>query len=487
MSNTAFAARDASRAAGPAHPHRSPGRRPQPVGAPRSPAPGRAALRAGVFGNFVDQVHIFLPLVALAPALPAIAGERALAVVGSWVVVATLLGRPVGAMVFGPLADRVGRTATTRVAILGTAACTAGIALVPSHASIGIASVVVILLLRFLGGVFLAGEYTAAIPLAMEWSPPRRRGLVSGLIMAMAPWAQAAIAGSTAALLWLLGPEQYAQWGWRVVFGAGAVASLGVYLYYARSVVDEPGATRRREVATAHGQAVAVGAGGKAGAVDGGGRPAVRRPGLVELLLGRHARSFWQVFGLMTGLWCLTNMVVIAMTGRLGSELGLGAGEVSLVMAAAAVAQALVMSVTGHLSTLTGRRVFFVGAGLVAAVAAPVLWWLTLAGAGGVAAGVVALQVVTVTAYGPVGAYLSERWPAEVRSTGYGTAYSLSIVLPALWPVWLPWVQGVVGERPAEMAVLAVGGLLVAGCGLLGPALRPSELHRSVEEVATSP
>ena len=99
----------------------------------------------------------------------------------------------------------------------------------------------------------------------------------------------------------------------------------------------------------------------------------------------------------------------------------------------------------------------------------------------------VALQVVTVTAYGPVGAYLSERWPAEVRSTGYGTAYSLSIVLPALWPVWLPWVQGVVGERPAEMAVLAVGGLLVAGCGLLGPALRPSELHRSVEEVATSP
>ena len=110
-----------------------------------------------MFGNFVDQVHIFLPLVALAPALPTIAGERALAVVGSWVVVATLLGRPVGAMVFGPLADRVGRTATTRVAILGTAACTAGIALVPSHASIGIASVVVILLLRFLGGVFLAG------------------------------------------------------------------------------------------------------------------------------------------------------------------------------------------------------------------------------------------------------------------------------------------------------------------------------------------
>ena len=459
MSNTAVAARDAS----------------------------RAALRAGVFGNFVDQVHIFLPLVALAPALPTIAGERALAVVGSWVVVATLLGRPVGAMVFGPLADRVGRTATTRVAILGTAACTAGIALVPSHASIGIASVVVILLLRFLGGVFLAGEYTAAIPLAMEWSPPRRRGLVSGLIMAMAPWAQAAIAGATAGLLWLLGPEQYAQWGWRVVFGAGAVASLGVYLYYARSVVDEPGAARRREVATAHGGAVAVGAGGQAGAVDGGRRSAGRRPGLVELLLGWHARSFWQVFGLMTGLWCLTNMVVIAMTGLLGSELGLGAGEVSLVMAAAAVAQALVMSVTGHLSTRTGRRVFFVGAGLVAAVAAPVLWWLTLAGAWGVAAGVVALQVVTVTAYGPVGAYLSERWPAEVRSTGYGTAYSLSIVLPALWPVWLPWVQGVVGERPAEMAVLAVGGLLVAGCGLLGPALRPPELHRSVEEVAASP
>ncbi|WP_374929012.1 MFS transporter [Kytococcus sedentarius] len=447
---------------------------------PRPPAAGRAALRAGVFGNFVDQIHIFLPLVALAPALPTIAGEHALAVVGSWVVVATLLGRPVGAMVFGPVADRVGRTATTRIAILGTAACTAGIAVVPSHASIGIASLVVILVLRFAGGAFLAGEYTAAIPLAMEWSPPRRRGLASGLIMAMAPWAQAAIAGSTAGLLWLLGPHEYAVWGWRVVFAAGALASVGVYLYYSAHVADEPTAARRRE-AVAGGPEVRAGR-GPSGAVER------RRPGLLDLLVGHHARSFWQVFGLMTGLWCLTNMVVIAMTGLLAAEVGLGAGEVSLVMATAAVAQALVMSVTGHLSTLTGRRVFFVGTGALAAVVAPALWWVTLTatGAWAAAAGVVALQVLTVTAYGPVGAYLSERWPAEVRSTGYGTAYSLSIVVPALWPVWLPWVQDMVGARAAEAGLLVLGGLLVAGCGWLGPALRPAELSGTVEELSTA-
>lgn len=45
-----------------------------------------------------------------------------------------------------------------------------------------------------------------------------------------------------------------------------------------------------------------------------------------------------------------------------------------------------------------------------------------------------ALQVTTVTGYGPVGAYLTERFPDEIRASGYGVAYSISIVLPALYP-----------------------------------------------------
>lgn len=431
---------------------------------PDLPPAGRAAVRAGVVGNYVDQVNIFLPVVALAPALVTLAGPHAGVTSGALVVVATLLGRPVGAMVFGRIADRVGRTRTTQVAIAGTAACSLLIAAVPTHASVGVLAIGAVVLLRFVGGVFLAGEYTSAIPLAMEWSPPRRRGLVSGLIMSMAPWAQSTIAFATAALLALLGPATYAEWGWRLSFVAGGLASLALLAYYSARVADAPHVVRQREQADTRVPAAL---------------------GLRAVLGGAYAGAFWQMFGLMSGLWLMTNMVVIAATGRLAADHGLDGGEVATVMGVASVAQALVMSTTGHWSTVLGRRRYFVGWGLAAAVLAPLLWLATMTAAVlPFVVGVALLQVVTVCGYGPVGAYLCERFPAHVRSTGYGTAYSLSIVVPALWPWWLPRLEPLLGHDGAVVAVLVVGGLLVAGCGALGPRLARGELDDDVEAVA---
>ena len=431
---------------------------------PDLPPAGRAAVRAGVVGNYVDQVNIFLPVVALAPALVTFAGPHAGVTSGALVVVATLLGRPVGAMVFGRIADRVGRTRTTQVAIAGTAACSLLIAAVPTHASVGVLAIGAVVLLRFVGGVFLAGEYTSAIPLAMEWSPPRRRGLVSGLIMSMAPWAQSTIAFATAALLALLGPATYAEWGWRLSFVAGGLASLALLAYYSARVADAPHVVRQREQADTRAPAAL---------------------GLRAVLGGAYAGAFWQMFGLMSGLWLMTNMVVIAATGRLAADHGLDGGEVATVMGVASVAQALVMSTTGHWSTVLGRRRYFVGWGLAAAVLAPLLWLATMTAAVlPFVVGVALLQVVTVCGYGPVGAYLCERFPAHVRSTGYGTAYSLSIVVPALWPWWLPRLEPLLGHDGAVVAVLVVGGLLVAGCGALGPRLARGELDDDVEAVA---
>lgn len=431
---------------------------------PGLPPAGRAAVRAGVVGNYVDQVHIFLPVLALAPALTTLAGPDAGVTTGAVVVVATLLGRPIGSMVFGRVADRVGRTRTTQVAIAGTAACTLAIAAVPSHESVGTAAIALVVLLRFVGGVFIAGEYTSAIPLAMEWSPPRRRGLVSGLIMSMAPWAQSTIAFATAGLIALLGPAAYAGWGWRLSFVAGGLASLALLAYYSACVADAPGVVRERELAG-----------------EGRARTSL---GLRAVLGGAYAGAFWQMFGLMSGLWLMTNMVVILVTGRLDADAGLDGGAVAVVMGVAAVTQALVMSTTGHLSTLVGRRRFLVGWGLTAALLAPALWVATMtAGVLPFVVGIALLQVVTVCGYGPVGAYLCERFPAHVRSTGYGTAYSLSIVGPALWPWWIPQLERVLGHDGSVAAVLVVAGLLVAGCGALGPRLAPADLDRDLARV----
>jgi len=82
---------------------------------------------------------------------------------------------------------------------------------------------------------------------------------------------------------------------------------------------------------------------------------------------------------------------------------------------------------------------------------------------------VVSLQIVTVSVYGPVAAYLTERFPTAVRSSGYGLAYSFSIVLPALYPYYLPPLQHALGSHLAVAALLALAGVLVAIGAVAGP------------------
>ena len=434
---------------------------------PELPADGQAAVRGGMWGNFVDQVDIFLPVTALAPALPVLAGPHANATTAAIIIMATLVGRPLGAMVFGQISDRIGRTRTTKVAIAGTAASTLGIALVPDYNLLGATTITAVIALRFIGGVFLAGEYTSAIPLAMEWSTPRRRGLVSGRIMSMAPWAQGTIAFVTLALLAALGPQAYGAWGWRCSFAAGAAASGLMLVYYSRRVADAPVFVRRSSEQAAQSR-------------------------LADVLVGSYARAFWQVFGLMTGLWFCTNMVVIAVASRLPG-LGLSPLQVSLVMGVASVAQALVMARTGHLSSVVGRRRFFVVGGVTAAVGGPLLWCAlflrpsttTSAGVAGLALALMVvsvLQVLTVTQYGPVGAYLTERFPTRVRATAYGTAYSLSIVVPALYPFYLPALVERWGPVTPVVSLLALGGVLVAVCGAAGPAVGAADLEEALSQ-----
>ncbi|WP_081743323.1 MFS transporter [Arthrobacter sp. H20] len=407
------------------------------------PRGARRAVRGGIFGNYVDQFDIFLPVIALAPAAAHLFGPENLAGNAGLIFVAALLGRPLGAAIFGPIADRIGRAATTQVALTGIAVTTLLIALVPGHTVLGSGTLLAIVALRFVGGVFLGGEYTSAIPLAMEWSDPKRRGLVSGLIMWMSPWANASIAGLVFVLLGALNAEQYNVWGWRVPFVLGSLLAFGMLFYYRSRVADSPiwkQSTKRTNP-------------------------------LKDILIGEHRRALWQVFLLMSGLWLFTYMAIPTLTSELVLEGRLDAKAVSFTMMCATAASAVFMAASGHLSTFTGRRFFFIGFGLLGATLAPLtfLGVFSAESTSGVVLLVVTLQIVTVSGYGPVGAYLVERFPAAVRSSGYGVGYSLSIVLPALYPYYLPPLQDMLGRHEAVAVLLVLAGILVLIGGLTGP------------------
>jgi MFS family permease len=164
-----------------------PGRKRGLAGATTSPdLIARRAVRAACFGFFVDMFDVYLPIAVLAPALsyfiPAGLSGAAQATIFYVVFAVTLIGRPLGAAIFGHFGDRMGRRQTTLVSVAGFGIVTLVIAALPGYDAWGNVAIAMLVVLRLLDGIFIGGEYTAANPLAMEYSPKEKSGLYAATI-----------------------------------------------------------------------------------------------------------------------------------------------------------------------------------------------------------------------------------------------------------------------------------------------------------------
>ena len=92
--------------------------------------------------------------------------------------------RPLGAVLFGYWGDRLGRKYTFLVTVVLMGIATAGVGLIPTEASIGLAAPVIVILLRIAQGLALGGEYGGAATYVAEHSPPEKRGFYTGFIQA---------------------------------------------------------------------------------------------------------------------------------------------------------------------------------------------------------------------------------------------------------------------------------------------------------------
>lgn len=126
--------------------------------------------------------------------------------------------RPLGAVLFGFLGDRLGRKYTFLVTVTLMGIATAGVGMIPSAATIGFAAPVIVLLLRILQGLALGGEYGGAAVYVAEHSPPERRGFYTSFIQA------SVVGGFVLSLIVVLGCKAlmpdvvWENWGWRVPF-----------------------------------------------------------------------------------------------------------------------------------------------------------------------------------------------------------------------------------------------------------------------------
>ncbi len=210
------------------------------LGSARPELIARRAVRAAYLGFFVDMFEVYLPIAVLTPALayfiPSGLSGATQATIFYGVFAVSLIGRPIGAVIFGHFGDRLGRRQTTLVSVAGFGIATLVIALLPGYAVWGEASIVALVILRLIDGIFIGGEYTAANPLAMEYCPKDKRGLYAALIHVGYPAALVCISLLTAVMLKVTpggdAGSAYAVWGWRIPFVIGALLAAGLFVYY---------------------------------------------------------------------------------------------------------------------------------------------------------------------------------------------------------------------------------------------------------------
>ncbi len=147
--------------------------------------------------------------------------------------------RPFGALVFGRLGDMIGRKYTFLVTIVIMGTSTSVVGFLPNYASIGVAAPVILIALRMLQGLALGGEYGGAATYVAEHSPQNKRGAYTSWIQTTATMglflSLLVILGTQT----LLGPEKFAEWGWRVPFLA-SILLLAVSVWIRLGMNESP-------------------------------------------------------------------------------------------------------------------------------------------------------------------------------------------------------------------------------------------------------
>lgn len=419
----------------------------------------KSAIKGAFFSEYIDMFDIYLPVVVLTPVMfyfqPKNISESMEVILSSLVFITTLLGRPIGALMFGMVADRLGRRKASIYSVSGFGIITFLIALLPGYETLGITSYLLLVLLRFLDGIFLGGGYTGAMPLAIEYSKKSQRGFVGGFIIAGFPLAYVSIT-LIAMLMFFLFPldgtdSPYAQWGWRIPFVVGAILAGFLTLYYVHKVSES-----------------------EVWQEDSGVAEPKKKLPLMSLVTGESGRNLLQVLLLMTGFWLTQNIITLAVpTALLDKTLGLSGSQLTFTLLVTYLALFFSYIGSGLLGQKIGRRRFFIISGIAISTVGSAIMYLLVNARGMPLVTIIllvcALAILVTSPWGVIVTYINERFATEVRATGFGVGFSLSVIIPSFYAFYMSWLSYLMPFHYTLVALLCVGGLIGAFGAFMGP------------------
>jgi MHS family proline/betaine transporter-like MFS transporter len=361
----------------------------------------------------------------------------------------TFCMRPLGALVFGTMADRIGRTRVLIMMIVMMAAATAAVGILPTYQSIGKAATISLVILRLIQGAAVGGEFGSATSFLAEFAQPGRRGFATSwyIFSSLSGFLFGAIVVIT--LTDLIGADAVASAGWRGVFLLAAPLGL-IALFIRLRVTETPEFTEismRGQTSRAPLREIM----------------SYRRPLLLTIGIGTlHSVAFYMAFS-----YAITYIQTV-------SKLGYSAAFMSTIVSSAV--GLVILPIAGSASDRWGRRaVLAAGAVWILIFAFPAFRLMSLGnlfdamvGQALLGAGVgLFLSTSTVT--------MAELFPTRVRATGSSVGYNIAA---SLFGGTAPFISAllvrVTGNASIPALYLSAAALIALVAVIL---IRPEWMH----------
>ena len=309
------------------------------------------------------------------------------------------IARPIGGVFCGHYGDKIGRKSMLVMTLIVMGVATTLVGLLPTYESIGIWAPILLVVLRFLQGFAVGGEWGGATLMAVEYAPPGRRGLFgswpgmgipAGLVVATAVFT----ASSS------LPPEQFLSWGWRVPFLVSIVL-VAVGLFVRLKILETPAFQHMQE--------------------SGGSS---------ELPVVDVFRYHWRSLLLTMGAFFLLNggfYVTITFMLAYGTQIGVDSATMLIGVLIAGTVQIFAIGAFAALSDRVGRRPVYLGGAIFLLLFSFPLFWMVNTGVAPLIWLAMTIAIVALGAmYGPSGAFFSELFSTRVRYSGASLGYQLA-------------------------------------------------------------